>query len=271
MAIAALRSVAEWPVAAVAVAVVQGGSVLDVTGDQDRSYPWASVTQRVTAAAVLLSVEDGLVDLDEPAGPPGSTVRHLLAHASGLDFDSGSVRRPPGERRIYSNSGYEQLGQLLSDRSGAPFAEVATSRVLAPLGITATRIAGSPASGAHGPLRDLARLASELNRPRVFSASVVSRMSTVAFPGLAGLLPGIGFQATNDWGLGAEVRDSKRPHWTGTTSSSSTFGHFGASGSFLWVDPARDLACVCLTGTQFGPWALASWPPLADAITAELS
>jgi CubicO group peptidase (beta-lactamase class C family) len=271
MALAALGSLAEWPVEAAAIAVVRGGSVLDVAGDQDRSYPWASVTKLITAAAVLLCVDDGLLDLDEPAGPPGSTARHLLAHASGLEFDSGTVRRPPGERRIYSNAGYEQLGQLVSDRSGKPFAEVATSRVLAPLGAIGSHIAGSPASGAQGPLRDLARLAAELNQPRVFSASVVSRMSTVAFPGLPGLLPGIGFQATNDWGLGAEIRDSKEPHWTGAANSSSTFGHFGASGSFLWVDPDRDLACACLTGTQFGPWALRCWPPMADAMLAELS
>jgi CubicO group peptidase (beta-lactamase class C family) len=41
----------------------------------------------------------------------------------------------------------------------------------------------------------------------------------------------------NDWGLGFELRDTKEPHWTGTRNSPRTYGHFGGSGSFLWLDP----------------------------------
>jgi CubicO group peptidase (beta-lactamase class C family) len=92
------------------------------------------------------------------------------------------------------------------------------------------------------------------------------RATTVAFPGLDGVLPGFGRQRPNDWGLGFEIRDGKTPHWTGSTNSPATFGHFGRSGTFLWVDPAAGLACACVTDRDFGPWAAEAWPVLSDAV-----
>jgi CubicO group peptidase (beta-lactamase class C family) len=92
----------------------------------------------------------------------------------------------------------------------------------------------------------------------------------VVFPGLAGVLPGIGRQEPNDWGLGFELKDAKRPHWTGSGNSPATFGHFGGSGTFLWVDPTAGIACTCLTDLDFGDWALDAWPALSDAVLAEL-
>ena len=88
----------------------------------------------------------------------------------------------------------------------------------------------------------------------------------VAFPGLDGVLPGFGRQQPNDWGLGCEIRDHKAPHWTAPDNSPATFGHFGQSGSFLWVDPAAQLACVSLSDTAFGPWAADRWPRLSAAV-----
>ena len=40
-------------------------------------------------------------------------------------------------------------------------------------------------------------------------------MREVAFPELAGVLPGFGYHNPNDWGLGPEIRGTKAPHWTG--------------------------------------------------------
>jgi CubicO group peptidase (beta-lactamase class C family) len=91
----------------------------------------------------------------------------------------------------------------------------------------------------------------------------------VAFPGLSGVLPGFGRQSPNDWGLGFEIRGGKSPHWTGSRNAPETFGHFGQTGSFLWVDPVAGLACACLTGTQFGEWAAEHWPRLSDAVLDE--
>ena len=83
------------------------------------------------------------------------------------------------------------------------------------------------------------------------------------------MLPGFGVQRPNDWGLGFEIRGTKSPHWTGSTNSGRTFGHFGQSGTFIWVDPARDLALVMLAERNFGDWAYERWPALSDAVIAE--
>ena len=66
----------------------------------------------------------------------------------------------------------------------------------------------------------------------------------------------------NDWGLTFELRDAKSPHWTGSRNSQRTFGHFGASGTFLWVDPDAGVACGVLTDRRFGDWAKEAWPAL---------
>ena len=47
-----------------------------------------------------VAVEEGSVSLEEPAGPPGSTVAHLLAHASGLG-PAPTAAVTPGQRRAY--------------------------------------------------------------------------------------------------------------------------------------------------------------------------
>src|SRR5205823_5774487 len=103
----------------------------------------------------------------------------------------------------------------------------------------------------------------------LLAAETLAEATAVVFPGLDGVLPGFGRQRPNDWGLGFELRDSKSPHWTGHTNSAATFGHFGRSGSFLWVDPAIGLACAALAGVDFGPWAIEAWPRLSDAVIAQ--
>lgn len=262
----ALDAVARWPVGAAAVGVVGGR----VVGDAGRVFPWASVTKVLTALTCWVAWEEGTLDLDAPAGPTGSTVRHLLAHASGLAPDSTEVLAAPGERRIYSNSGFDALADALSSAAGMPFGDYLREAVLEPLGMTSTSV-GSPAHGASGPLDDLLRLGAELLSPRLVDASTLASATSVAFAGLDGVLPGFGRQAPNDWGLGVEVRDGKSPHWTPRTASPRTFGHFGRSGSFVWVDPDAGVACCCLSDREFGPWAAVAWPALGEAVLAEAS
>jgi CubicO group peptidase (beta-lactamase class C family) len=153
--------------------------------------------------------------------------------------------------------------------TGIGFAQYLGEAVLEPLGLRATHIHGSAAWGAMGPLDDLLALGVELLAPTLVGVETLRHATEVAFPGLSGVLPGYGAQAHNDWGLGFELRDHKSPHWTGRNNSARTFGHFGRSGAFIWVDPAVGLACAGLADQPFGPWAIRAWPPLADAVLAE--
>jgi CubicO group peptidase (beta-lactamase class C family) len=238
-------------------------------GDTTLAGEWASVTKIATALGVLVAVEEGTLGLDDPAGPPGSTVRHLLAHASGLAYDTDGVLAPPGRRRIYSNQGFNVLGALLAERSGMAFGTYLAEAVLGPLAMSGARLDGSPAAGITGCLDDLVRLASELMAPTIVSRATLDLATTVSFPGLAGRLPGFDTQDPLDWGLGLEIRGAKSPHWTGRDNSPATFGHFGRSGSFLWVDPAAGVACAVLSGRDFGAWAKDAWPALSDAVLGE--
>ena len=106
--------------------------------------------------------------------------------------------------------------------------------------------------------------------PTLVAAETLAEATSVQFPGLTGVLPGFGRQEPNDWGLGFELRDGKAPHWTGARNSPRTFGHFGAAGTFLWVDPDAQLACAVLTDREFGPWSVEEWPAFSDAVLAEV-
>ncbi|MGQ0837037.1 serine hydrolase domain-containing protein [Actinokineospora sp.] len=264
-----LQAVAQWPVDNVAVAVVAAdGSLLGSHGDQDRPFRLASVTKLLSAYAVLVAVEEGAVEWDQPAGPPGSTVRHLAAHTSGLAFDSPAVQAAPGSRRIYSNAGFDALAAAVYAASGIPFADYLRAAVFEPLGMTASVLTGSAGAGAVSTCADLVRFAAELQAPSL--VSTLAAATGVAFPGVNGVLPGYGMQKPNDWGLGFEIRSAKSPHWTGESSSGRTFGHFGQSGTFLWVDPDAGVACVALADRDFGEWAVRAWPPFTDAVLADL-
>jgi CubicO group peptidase (beta-lactamase class C family) len=264
----ALATIDSWGAPNAAAALVGPYGVIASRGDLDREFRWASVTKVATALAVLTAVDDGGIDLDEAAGPEGSTVRHLLAHASGLPFEGATTLAAPGRLRIYSNPGFDTLGALLAERDGASFDEAFSARVLGPLGMDATRLVGMPSEGLHGPLRDLAALALELLRPTLLRPDTFALATAVAYPGLRGVLPGVGAFDPLDWGLGFELRDGKDPHWTGSRNSPRTFGHFGGAGTFLWVDPELDRALVCLTDREYGRWALEAWPPFSAAVIA---
>lgn len=229
------------------------------------------MTKLLTGAAVLVAAEEGIVDLDEPAGPPGSTVRHLLAHASGLPFEGDVPVARPERRRVYSNTGFEILGELVAVRAEMSFSDYLAAAVLEPLGMDATSLDGSPAWGAAGTFADLLTFGCELLAPRFIAPETLQEATSVSFPDLPGVVPGFGRQDTNDWGLGFELRDAKEPHWTGSRNSPRTFGHFGRSGTFLWVDPDAGLALACLTDLEFGRWAAEAWPTLSDGVLEQFS
>jgi CubicO group peptidase (beta-lactamase class C family) len=264
----ALNQISGWGASNAAAAVLRDGEVIGTRGPQDVVLRWASVTKLATALAALVALEEGIVDLDEPAGPEGSTVRHLLAHASGLPFEGHEPIAKPGTRRIYSNPGFEAVADHVEAAAEMPFAEYLRAAVLGPLEMRA-ELRGSAASALWGTLEDLVRFARELQSPTLVATETFAEATSVQFPGLGGVLPGFGRWDPNDWGLGFELRNAKTPHWTGKHNSPRTFGHFGGSGTFLWVDPDAGLACALLTDREFDDWALEAWPRLSDAVLAE--
>jgi CubicO group peptidase (beta-lactamase class C family) len=264
----ALRQIDEWGADTAAAGVVRSGEVVATQGPRDAVLHWASVTKPVTALAVLVAAEEGTIDLDEPAGPEGSTMRHLLSHASGLPFKPGMPTSAPERRRIYSNVGIETAAERVAEAAGMPFEQYLAEGVLRPLGMHA-ELRGSPAADLYGDLDDMLRFAAQLQRPTLIAQETLDEATTVQFPGLAGVLPDLGRFDPNDWGLGFELRDAKSPHWTGTRNSPRTFGHFGGTGTFLWVDPEAGLALGALANRDFDAWALEAWPRLSDEVLAE--
>jgi len=172
----------ERNVPGVGVAVVKNGRIvkkqgyglanveLDVPVTADTVFEIGSVSKQMTAAAIMLLVEDGKINLDEkiskylsdtPDAWKNVSVRNLLTHTSGiksytaigagfelskhlkraefikllasypLDFETGS-------RYSYSNSGYNLLGFIIEAASGKSYWDFMRERIFQTLGMTAT-------------------------------------------------------------------------------------------------------------------------------------
>ena len=272
----AVELVHKWPVDSVAAASVIDEAVT-IVGLNASPFPLASLTKLTTALAILIAVEEGTVALDDDVAsltdrPDLAPLRiaELLSHSSGLAPDV-PLRRlaPEGQRRIYSNAGYELAAHAVALRSGIPFDVYVYDAVFAPLAMHSSALVGSPASGATSTVDDLVRFVQELRHPSLVAPSTHQRMVTPHRPGLSGILPGFGRQADNRWGLGPELRGHKSPHWTGRLNSADTYGHFGRSGTFLWWDPVAERGLIVLTNRPFGDWATVEWPRLGDAVLGE--
>lgn len=252
-----------------AAGVTGADGTVAVVGDPAWQVRIASVSKLLVGYAALIALEEGSITLDEPAGPPGATVADLLAHTSGVAFDSPAVIAPPRRRRIYSNNGVEQFARHLEAATAMPFAEYLELGVLQPLGMTQTELDGSPAHDIRSTVGDMLRFCRELLRPTLVAPHTLGRATAAFEPELSGMLPGVGRMDPNPWGLTFELKGTKRPHWTGSRNSPRTFGHFGGSGTFLWIDPDAGLGCVALTDRDFGPWALEAWPAFSDAVLGQ--
>ena len=263
---AALDLIRGWGAGHAAVAVVGADGILSSVGDPARPAEWASVTKLVTAYAVLRAVERGDIALDEPYGPPAATVRHLLAHASGLGPEGSAPISAPERTRIYSNVGYDLLGTLLEERSGRPIARVLEDDVLEPLGMTTTQLIGRPSAGLRGSLNDLARFGRELLRPSLTSPGTLAAATTVAFPALPGCFRAsvastrlIGVSASScamertRTGRGHAIR----PRRSGTSGRAAR-----SCGWIRWRTSPSPASPNALSGR--GRWR--QWPALSDAV-----
>jgi len=260
-----------WPVEHVSAVVIDRAGEFHVHGDESREYRLASVSKVITAWATLVACEEGTLALDEPIGQEGCTLRHLLAHAGGYPFDEAAPVGTPGVRRIYSNTGYDMIAERLATASDMAFWDYVDGAVFSPLGIVASQQEGSAAKDARLDIVNLSLFLAEIRRPRLIARDTFVEAVTTQFSELEGIVPGIGRFDPCPWGLGPEIRGNKHPHWTSPQHSPLTYGHFGGSGTFVWVDPIADVACAVLTDREFDQWALTHWPEFSTAVLRELA
>ncbi len=210
-----------------------------------------------------------------PAGPPGSTVRHLLAHTSGLGPEGGPALAAPGHRRIYSNAGYRVLADLLADRAGLPFGEYLAEGVLGPAGhVRAPPSTPMPRAGRPPPAWS-ARWSTWSPWPRSGPGPPWSPPATHRI-GRLGAVPGhrrgpARVRALRPVRLGPG-RGDPRSQTAPLDGNGQLGGHLRPlraqrrpSGG--WTREAG-VACVGLGDRPFGPWAARAWPALADAVLA---
>jgi CubicO group peptidase (beta-lactamase class C family) len=149
-----------------------------------------------------------------------------------------------------------------------PFAVYVREAVCGPLALGLDP-SGDPGSGMHASLADVLAIGRELLVPRLLAEETRDEMIAVQFPGLSGVLPDHGRFDPLDWGLGVQL-NTRPPTWMGSKTSARAVGHFGGSGTFVWVDPEARVVCAALTTRAFDAWAKDAWPPFADAVLTEL-
>ena len=293
-----------WPVANWSLCVADysgpGDPIVQLLGQADLGFALASVSKAVVALGVLVAMEEGLSELDRVVDPLGVTWRDLLAHCSGIAYDNGGsitsndietlfgidalkrddfFVRPRRERRIYSNFGFEALAYALQRESEIKFASYVDEAVFLPLEMRNSYVSGRifPQAGPTGAsagivssARDMAKFLLELITPHLISNQTYRDATRSQYGPLPGVLPGFGFRQDNAWGLGVEIRAGKTPHWTGNLNSIETFGHFGRSGTFFWIDPVWRIAMCFLGDRPFDDFAKSAWPKLADLAISTL-
>jgi CubicO group peptidase (beta-lactamase class C family) len=174
-----------------ALAVIKDGKILKAQGygfadlklktsvTTNTVFRIASVSKQFVATAIMMLVEEGKLNLDDPVskyldGTPSEwkqiTIRHLLTHTSGIPdflneniwvhswlygFDRGVFEavasRPlhfaPGDEFRYSNSNYQLLGMIICKITGETYGDFLRERIFEPLGMTRTTV--SPANGTY--------------------------------------------------------------------------------------------------------------------------
>jgi CubicO group peptidase (beta-lactamase class C family) len=270
-----LADLANWQVPHVAACVITASIVpsqmVARIGDLHTPFRLASITKMVAAYAVLIAVEETVVDLDEPVdiAAAGVTLRHLLSHTAGYPFEGRTPVAAVGSSRIYSNTGIEIAAQWLEIQSGMSFSDYLYEAVLAPLKMQSSQFKGSAAHGLHSTVADLSLFAAELLTPQLLSPHTLNEATRPQYPHLDGIVPGMGRYTPCPWGLGMEIAGDKRPHWMGKERSPATFGHFGGSGTMMWVDPDHRLSVIALTDLGFDQWAPTAtreWAKLSDRV-----
>ncbi|MDR1427376.1 MAG: beta-lactamase family protein [Bifidobacteriaceae bacterium] len=304
-----------------------------VTATDDAVFQIGSITKLWTATLVMQLVDEGLVDLDVPiqtylpeftvgdgVAAASMTPRHLLSHTGGFEGDiftdtgrgDDAIEKfvasiadlpqlyPPGAMFSYNNVGYVVLGRMVEVLRDAPYDQVLTERIAAPLGLT--HVAPSPyeailhrAAVGHlepepgalvpAPVWSLARSNAPAGSCLAMPARDLAKFATMFFrdgaapdgtqvlaPGTAGTmaapqvsLPGLAGMG-EAWSLGFERFVSK---------PTLVMGHDGntiGQAAMLRIVPEAKLAIALLTnvGSAFEVFARTAAPLLRDLAGIEL-
>jgi uncharacterized protein YbbC (DUF1343 family)/CubicO group peptidase (beta-lactamase class C family) len=284
----------------------------------DTAFDMASLTKVVaTTTSVMTLVEDGKIRLQDrvakfiPEFASGGgardqvTIEELLTHRAGLVPDDPMAlytgtrkeiferkyRQPlanaPGARFVYSDVGFEVLGELVERVSGLPLDEYAKKRVFEPLGmketgfrpLSPTPSSSSPSKRSSSPPVSLSRIAPTEKINGVVRRGAVHDPRAYALGGVAGHA-GL-FSTADDLAIfcaallnggggvlsPAGVASMWRPRFygdgvlrglgwdVGSSFSSNrgdlfplgSVGHTGWTGTSIWLDPATDTFVVLLT------------------------
>ncbi|HEX7579206.1 MAG TPA: serine hydrolase, partial [Thermoanaerobaculia bacterium] len=269
----------------------------------DTAFDLASVTKVVaTATSVMVLVEEGRVRLSDPVvkhlpefgregGREKVTVEQLLVHRGGLvaddpmDLYRGTreeilarkakvpLAHPPGQRFLYSDAGYEALGELVARVSGRPLDVFARENVFAKLGMRDTEF--RPAGEGSLPLARIAPtekvdgrvLRGEVHDPRAravggvaghaglfgtaddlarFCSAILAGGKPVLSPaGVAEMTRPRFFGDGDLRALGWDVETSYSSN-RGDLLPRGSFGHTGWTGTSIWIDPATRVFVVLL-------------------------
>lgn len=133
-----------------------------------------------------------------------------------------------------------------------------------------------PWGGAYGTPRSLALFAAAFLDPAssTVGLSWASRSEMIrnqANGRQGGVSSGRVWWQDANWGLGWEIKGSKRRHWSGELTTPDTFCHFGQAGTLVWADPRLDLAVAVFTNRSVAKmWGfiLTRWVRLANALAA---
>lgn len=214
---------------------------------------------------------------------------------------------PPGTRRRYSNAGYALAGRLLEQAAGMPPADYLREAVLEPLAMDASLGLPQPEWGRAATVHEPGLLAPGeplFNSPRfrrsafpqggafatapayaaflacllrggtagggaLLSGETVEEMLESQFGELPGGVASVAEWDACPWGLGFDVRGTRRPHWAGDRVSPRSSTHFGASGTLAWIDRDRGVGVVALANRgSYSGWGMApnGWAALSDAV-----
>jgi uncharacterized protein YbbC (DUF1343 family)/CubicO group peptidase (beta-lactamase class C family) len=278
----------------------------------DTVFDVASLTKPVaTATSVMILVEEGKLLLSDPVvrhipefaaggGDRGKvTIEHLLTHRAGfppddpLELYSGTpeeifakkyqqpLQSPPGSRFVYSDVGYEVLGEVVRKVSGQTLDRFAEDHVFRPLGMNDTfflplgrsssqrvarsRIAPTERRGDHW-------MRGEVHDPRAYAVGGVAGhaglFSTAAdlakfcrmileggIVGKVRILSPLSVEAmtrprfygdSDVRGLGWDIASGFSRN-RGDLFPPGSFGHTGFTGTGLWIDPSTDTFLVFLS------------------------